>query len=306
MSELFFTVIIPTYNRPDEAAACLAAISRVHYDKHRFEVIVVDDGGSSDLESIVLGFQGTLQVRLVRQSNSGPSSARNRGAQSARGQYLLFTDDDCEPDANWLAAFDQRLRQLPSHMIGGAVVNGAPQDLYALASQSVLDSLYEHYNRGSRGARFFASNNLVVPAKLFEQVGGFNTEFRMAAGEDREFCDRWLQSGYGLAFAPDAVILHRQRSGLGAYWKQHFRYGRGALQYRRLAREAGRAVSFEGLGLYSDILGRPLRGSWNWRGLRGMCAVAVSQAAVALGYLYEGISASRRQERRSHLAKNAR
>ena len=286
-SEIVFSIVIPTFNRSDQAGACLGALARLNYAVDAFEVILVDDGGASDLATVALQFRDRLRVRVVRQANGGPASARNRGAACASGRFLVFTDDDCEPTPDWLHFLEEKLRRFPEHIIGGRVVNAAPDDLFATASQSVLDSLYAHYNHDGRTARFFASNNLAVPAHLFGQIGGFHTRFRLAAGEDREFCDRWLRHGYGMAYAPDAVVWHRQATGPSAYWSQHFRYGRGAFLLRRVAREAGRSIGFEGLTLYREILHRPLRGSLNWKGFSRACTVAVSQLAVALGYFFE-------------------
>jgi GT2 family glycosyltransferase len=59
--------------------------------------------------------------------------------------------------------------------------------------------------------RFFPSNNLAVSKKRFHELGGFDTSFLLAGGEDREFCYRWLQSGGRLRRAPNAVVEHAHR-----------------------------------------------------------------------------------------------
>jgi len=291
MSALVFSVIVPTFNRPQQVAACLEALACVDYPKDAFEVILVGDGDCSDLESIVIPFRGRLAVRVVRQARSGPASARNRGADCATGQFLAFTDDDCEPDRAWLRVLEAQLLRLPEHMIGGRTVNAAPNDHYASASHSISDFLYARYNRDGQVARFFASNNIAMAARLFRDVGGFHAGFPLAAAEDREFCDRWRRHGFGLIYGPDAIVRHAHRMGFRDFWKQHFRYGRGSFQYRRLAREGGVAVPFENFTFYWDLLVWPLGEAPGWKGARCACLVALSQLAVVCGYCRQAISA---------------
>lgn len=105
----FFSIVIPTYNRPERLAKCLGAIAKLDYPRDRFEVIVVDDGSDTPLDLIVRPFQEQLSLTLIRQPNGGPAKARNTGVANAKGQFLTFTDDDCTPDSNWLTALEKRL-----------------------------------------------------------------------------------------------------------------------------------------------------------------------------------------------------
>ncbi|HEY0404993.1 MAG TPA: glycosyltransferase, partial [Pyrinomonadaceae bacterium] len=66
---LFFSIIIPTYERPAQLASCLQAITLLDYPLERFEVIVVDDGGAQSLESLIEQFSGRLDIRLLAQKN---------------------------------------------------------------------------------------------------------------------------------------------------------------------------------------------------------------------------------------------
>jgi len=261
----------------------------MEYATDSFEVILVDDGGSCDLESVLKIHSRRLAARLIRQVNGGPASARNLGASFAAGEFLAFTDDDCEPDPAWLQTLQTQLAAAPEHMIGGRIVNGAPDNFYATASQLLHDALYSHYNRNHNTARFFTSNNFAISARLFYEVGGFEAGFPMAAGEDREFCDRWRRSGFGLTYAPEAVVRHNHRMSLATYWSQNFRYGRGACQYRRIARKARHRVAFEGLTFYWDILRQPLQELSGWAAARQSGAMALAQFAVSGGYFWEAL-----------------
>ncbi|MDJ0691886.1 MAG: glycosyltransferase [Xenococcaceae cyanobacterium MO_188.B32] len=80
---LKFSIVIPTYNRPERLANCLNAIAQLDYLRDRFEVIVVDDGSRMPLNPITAKFEAHLSLHLIQQCNSGPASARNAGAATA-------------------------------------------------------------------------------------------------------------------------------------------------------------------------------------------------------------------------------
>lgn len=282
VSAPIFSVIVPTYNRPHQVRACLEKLASLDYDKKALEVILVDDGGACDLKSVVAPFLDRLIVKLERQPNHGPAGARNRGAASAAGDFLAFTDDDCEPERGWLRALEAQLLRHPGHAIGGRIVNVAT-DVYAAASHVMIDALYAHVNRDS--PRFFASSNIAIRAGLFRDLGGFHDAFPLAAAEDREFCNRCLRRGIRLTYAPDAVVQHNHGMRLAEYWTQQFRYGRGALQYRRVVPE----VQFERFAFYWEVIRRVSRESSGWKAAQHGWAVGLSQLAVATGYMYEAM-----------------
>jgi glycosyltransferase involved in cell wall biosynthesis len=286
--EPVFSIIVPTFDRPLQLGACLEALAQLEYPKDRFEVIVVDDGGSCALESVVARWQDRLAIKLVVQPNRGPAVARNYGASFAKGRFLAFTDDDCEPEANWLGAMEARLGCFPSWLIGGRTPNALIHDVYAQASQMIIDAVYAHYNRTEQEARFFASNNLALGARQFREMGGFHASFRLPAAEDREFCDRWRAFGFGLVYAAEAVVRHSHRMSLGGFWGQHFRYGRGAHLYHQIRRDwGGGSVPFEGFALHWDMLRRPFRETGVLAGIRCTGLVCLSQVASVTGYLRE-------------------
>src|SRR5262245_36973867 len=93
------SVIVPTRNRLKSLRRCLDALAHQRLPRTDFEVIVVDDGGTERIEEVTSSFQDRMSVVLQRQTRSGPGQARNFGAIHARGRWLAFTDDDCEPDS---------------------------------------------------------------------------------------------------------------------------------------------------------------------------------------------------------------
>ena len=126
----FLSVIIPTFERPKELAACLAALATLSYDRARFEVVIVDDGSTTPLDDVVAGCTNTLNVTLLRQKNAGPASARNFGASRATGDFLVFIDDDCAPSSEYLSKLAARLVDLPDCTVGGHTVNALTDNIY--------------------------------------------------------------------------------------------------------------------------------------------------------------------------------
>ncbi|HEV2763340.1 MAG TPA: glycosyltransferase, partial [Pyrinomonadaceae bacterium] len=217
----FFSVVVPTRARPAQLAACLDALARQEYPRERFEVVVVNDGGPEPSE-VFERFAGRLDATLVTQKHAGPAAARNTGARRARAPFLAFTDDDCRPDPVWLKALEARLRDAPGAAVGGRTVNALPRNLFSTASQSLTEYLYEYFDAAEGRAAFFTSNNLALSSELFRAVGGFDESFPLAAGEDRELCDRWRARGHRLTYAPDAVVRHAHALTLRSFCRQHF------------------------------------------------------------------------------------
>lgn len=112
------SVVIPAYNRPDSLRRTLDTLSQQTYPADRYEVVVVDDGSEKDL-SPVTREDYPFQLRYVRQANQGDAVARNTGAETAEGDYLLFVDDDIALDEACLEAFVDALQSHPRGVIVG-------------------------------------------------------------------------------------------------------------------------------------------------------------------------------------------
>jgi GT2 family glycosyltransferase len=245
-----FSIIVPTWNRPRELQACLGALARLEYPESCFEVIVVDDGSEPALDAT--DFNG-LDGRLtwLRQRNAGPAAARNAGADKAQGEYLAFTDDDCMPAPGWLTALARTFQHAPQALVGGCTTNGLPGNIYATASQVIVDAARTYFSATESRLQFFASNNLALRADLFRAMGGFDVSFRTS--EDRDFCDRWVREGSRLVYAPDAVIQHRHDLTLAGFWRQHFGYGKGASHFHRARARRGADPFRPDLSFYRNV-----------------------------------------------------
>ncbi len=287
MNQPFFSIVIPTYNRPERLENCLKAIALLDYPCDRFEVIVVDDGSKTPLDSVVEPLKDKINLTLLRQENAGPAAARNRGAASAKGEFLAFTDDDCQPTTDWLTQFAAEFTTNPIAMLGGKTINALSSNPFSTASQKLIDYLYEYYNPAKGKDAFFASNNIAMPTASFRALNGFDVSFPLAAAEDRDFCDRWNQA-YPMVYVPDAQINHYHKLSLGSFWKQHFGYGRGAFCFHQIrSQRVAKDLEVEPLSFYFKLLFYPFSQVDRQPKILIASLLFLSQLANVAGFFWE-------------------
>ena len=290
MENPLFSIIIPTYNRPNQLAICLESIAQLNYPRERYEVIVVNDGGMKLPDELLNKFKGQFNILLINQANSGPASARNNGAKIANGEFLAFTDDDCLSEPAWLNSFENILRKYSDCMVGGKTLNKLCNNLYSTASQMICDIAYRHYNENHESASFFCTNNLALSKRKFLEIGGFDDDFKTA--EDRDLCKRWQKHGLRMIFAPEAIIYHAHDLTLYTFAKQHFNYGRGSFQFYN--------KNLHGPGYFNNIFRfnfnpenlvfYPLSKHKGFRGLSLVILMFFWQFTNATGFFYELIN----------------
>ena len=215
-----FTVIVCTRNGGARIGSCLRAIGKL--EGVDFETIVVDDGSTDNTAAIVTA--DFPEVRLISIPPSGLSAARNTGAAQATGEILAFTDDDCEPDAEWLVRLERAFQHPEIAAAGGpnlppparnpheAVIRAAP----GAPSHVLLDDTHAEHLPGC---------NIAVRREIMESVGGFDPIFR-TAGDDVDFCWRLSDAGHRLGFVPGAFVWHWRRPSIRTFLRQQIGYGK--------------------------------------------------------------------------------
>ena len=264
------SVVVPTRDRPQALSRCLDALDAQSL-ADRLEVIVVDDGSQADDETArVVGLHS--RARLLRQSGVGPAAARNAGASEAGGVFLCFTDDDCEPDRNWVERLVESLRGGADAVAGKTLARGG-----ALASASELIARAPAAAPPPAGSdlAFAPSNNLACTKAAFEATP-FDESYPQAAGEDREWCARLLAGGHVLRSEPAARLVHNQELTFGRFLRQQARYGQGAFRFRH---RSGERRPLEPPAFYRALLERAFA-----EGSSVGVLVCVGQVATAAGF----------------------
>lgn len=290
-----FSVVIPTRRRPEHLRACLESLAALDYPMADFEVVVVDDGGGVPAE-LIEGARPRLNLRLLTQDHQGPATARNLGVASARGTFVAFTDDDCTVDRGWLVALEKALVEHPEAIVGGATQSSSGSSVFAVASQEVVDFLYEYYAAVPTKLRFFATNNAACRRDLLLSLGGFDESFPRAAAEDRDLCERWSEAGRPFHYEGEAIVTHHLESNLTQYVRQHLRYGQGATHLNRARQNRGhQGPKLEPLTFYFRLITFSLRRGISLRAMGLALLAFLSQVAYGLGYYTERLQVAMRR-----------
>ncbi|MGA7936532.1 MAG: glycosyltransferase [Kovacikia sp.] len=205
---MFFSVVIPTYNRKPILEKCLKALEAQRFNPALiagYEVVVVDDGSTDGtvawLQAVASEFP---HVRLIQQDHQGPAAARNLGVEKAAGDTIIFIDSDLVVTERFLQSHAEALRQgeeaLGSDRLFtyGRVINTCNFENPTAEPFKVTDF----------SQAFFATGNVAIARIWLEQAGLFDRRFQLYGWEDLELGVRLKQLGLTLIKCPEAVGYH--------------------------------------------------------------------------------------------------
>lgn len=196
-SSPLFSVIIPTYHRNDLLAKCLDCLAPgvQTLPAEQYEVIVSDDGSLATASEMIR--EHYPWAKWVAGPRTGPAANRNNGAKYAQGEWLVFTDDDCLPEPNWLSSFAQATTGSALALEGAIRPLGNNDQDLAECPVNITGG-------------YFWSANIAVQRSLFEKIGGFNPNYPLAAHEDQDLQLR-LSPLTTILFVPLACVYHPVR-----------------------------------------------------------------------------------------------
>jgi glycosyltransferase involved in cell wall biosynthesis len=253
------SVVVPTHNRKTDLEKCLEALLSQTYPADQFEILVADDGSSDGTKQLVEQFRSRTvpSIRWLGQPRNGPAAARNLGISNARGEWVAMTDDDCQPEPDWLESFCSALTAHPEWAgCGGSIVrrNDSPISRY-------IDDyrIFDHPIHGSE-VWYLVTANAIYRKAVLDEVGGFEESIDWPGGEDFDLSHRIRQRGYHLGVEPRSVIRHKHRDTLIGLYRMFKIMGRGnAARYKlgRMDREYyGRRSNLEGFRKALSLLRR--------------------------------------------------
>lgn len=254
----FFSIVIPLYNKADTIGRALRSVSTQTFDS--YEVIVVDDGSRDKGPEIVSGFKAFGKIRLVRQENSGVSTARNRGVREACGSYIAFLD----ADDYWLPSHLEDLKDvLNAHpeakVISTNLAFDYGRDSFCFGNAKKI----KRFNIFDRIARHepFHTSSYAVERNSFLMTGGYDARFsyyedtELAFRLAERYGDFWAHCRVSVGYTHDAgtsLTKEDRKRRLDEYAHLHFlemrmRMSDVTRQVRRCARRIARKILFDNM-----------------------------------------------------------
>lgn len=213
------SVIIPAFNAEKTITSCLASLINQDY-KGETEIIVIDDGSTDSTPDIVSKYEG---VKLIRQKNAGPASARNAGASAAKGDIILFTDSDCVPAPDWITEMLTPFHENRDVAGVKGIYKTHQRELTARFVQLEYEDKYD-YMLKERYIDFIDTYSAGFKKSVFLEMKGYDTDFPVACAEDVELSYRLSNKGYKMVFNPKAIVYHTHPDKLAAYLKKKYKF----------------------------------------------------------------------------------
>jgi GT2 family glycosyltransferase len=193
------------------------------------QIVLVDNGSTDDTGGCLEAFATNRRdVLVLHEPRTGASVARNTGARAATGDVVAFTDADCCPHRDWLAALNAPLADATVGAVAGRLTSTPPAGVVETFSSLFTlqaPAMPSRHTRWTPWAGGFPTANLAVRRELLSRLGGFDESVAIY-GEDYDLCARLYATGAAIAYAPDAVVEHQQRVALGPMLRQAFGFGR--------------------------------------------------------------------------------
>lgn len=217
------SVIIPIHNQLSLTKACLASLL-LHRSNIGFEVIVVDDASQDDSAAFLSGIKGLRLIRMPEQS--GYVHACNAGAEQARGEFLVFLNNDTVVQNAWLPALINTFERFPDTGIAGAKLlypNGRLQEaggaIFRDGSvwnigrfENSDDPRFNHVSE----VDYVSGAVLAIRSQVFRQHNGFDPHFAPGYFEDADLAMRVRQSGLKIRYQPFANVVHVEGATSGS------------------------------------------------------------------------------------------
>jgi glycosyltransferase involved in cell wall biosynthesis len=240
---MFFSIIIPLYNRPQEIKELLYTLTKQTYT--RFEVLVIEDGSVNDAKEIVEDYADRLDIKYFVKPNSGQGFSRNYGFERAMGDYFVVFDSDCliPPDYLEIVAESLAANYLDAY--------GGPDDAHASFTpiqKAISYSMTSPFTTGGirgnkKGIGQFhpRSFNMGISRKVWENAGGF---IITRLGEDIEFSIRIHSMGFKIGLIAEAKVYHKRRTSFAQFYKQLHFFGRARINVYKFFPAELKAVHF--------------------------------------------------------------
>jgi len=267
---MFFSIIIPVYNRPQELRELLESLTKQSYQA--FEIIVIEDGSTLTSDSVFEDFVGCFDLmQYYVKPNSGQGFSRNFGFERANGDYFIIFDSDCLVPPDYLEIVNREITVQNLDAYGGP---DAAHASFTPIQKAISYSMTSPFTTGGiRGGKkrigdfHPRSFNMGLSRKVYEKTGGF---IITRLGEDIELSIRIHKLGFKTGLIPEAKVYHKRRSNFLQFYKQIHFFGRARINIYKFFPSGLKAVHFFPavftLGLFFSLIAN----LFNWP-MAGLC-----------------------------------
>jgi glycosyltransferase involved in cell wall biosynthesis len=250
---MLFTVALCTHNHADRLVRTLADLALLHTPQCQWELLVVDNGCTDGTPALLAGhaWPAGWNVRVVRETTLGLSNARNCAIREARGEYLVFIDDDETPVPEWLQAYEALVQDHAPDAFGSRIevlFEGGRPDWLRDELLGFLGQLRrsETTVQLTHPDTSFYGGNFGFRKTVCGFVGNFDASLGRkgsdnTGGEEVDFYRRLLDRGFKVWWTPDATIYHRiQTEKLKRSYFRDLHYRQGRMEGNRRRGTASR------------------------------------------------------------------
>jgi len=289
------SVIVPTFNRKDKLVHVLDSLFEQELDGLDLEVIIVDDGSSDGTEDVLRDFMILEpRIRYFKQSNQGPSAARNLGIREALGDFAAFTDDDCLVPKNWLKMMMDGFTRYPQAVgVGGRMEPDenvwrenvwARHELWLTRVNYGLTPETPEFLEGV-DSPIGATNNICYRRDELIEAGGFNERFgKHIPGEEHDLKCRLLSLSRGQLLYLPMKVIHTRDYTLKNFLLQSYTEGIG---WRAAIRRSGRFIDLKFVaGHMLKTLSSFGMDIWKKRDRKLVLVKALNHVIALMGYIF--------------------
>lgn len=223
---MFFSIVIPVYNRPDETDELLQSLAKLDFNQE-FEIVIVEDGSAQSSEFIVAKYKDQLTISYYQKENSGPGDSRNFGMRKAKGDYFILFDSDCIIPPQYLKEVEKALKNDYVDCFGGP---DQALDSFSNIQKAINFSMTSFLTTGGiRGSsetidKFQPrSFNMGISKSAFEASGGFGN---IHPGEDPDLSMRLWKLGFQTKLFSKAYVFHKRRIDWDKFSLQVTKFGK--------------------------------------------------------------------------------
>lgn len=226
---MFYSVIVPVYNRPDEIQELLTCLENQTFKN--FEVCVVESGSElRKSDTVVESFKNKLDVHYYPTGNNGPGLSRNHGFKNAKGGFFIVLDSDVLLEPDFIEQVDKGIHQDGLDAYGGPDrCHPSFTDTEKAFNYSLTSFFTTGGMRGgtTRATKFYPrSFNMGFSRKVYEATQGFKFGFM---GEDLELSHRIIQLGFKVGLIPGAFVYHHRKKDFGTFFRYMKFFGKSRI-----------------------------------------------------------------------------